>query len=179
MSSILKRSHQVRMPSCVEAGSGETLERTVVALYIFTQCIPGLEVPCSYLSHSASACHSIVHASPPYQHACGDSTFIGYHDRRILQLPSHALYYAFESDECHCRVMAGLDDFPRASHPGTTERHLDLRCWMALAARSLATIEGAMSLLGTEVHNIPCLLLHFADAESWATKLVQPCERMV
>ncbi|XP_004527367.1 alpha-glucosidase 2 [Ceratitis capitata] len=44
-------------------------------------------------------------------------------------------------------LTSGLDDFPRASHPTNYERHVDLRCWIALAARVMCDLS---DLLGKD-----------------------------
>lgn len=43
-------------------------------------------------------------------------------------------------------LTSGLDDYPRASHPDNTERHLDLRCWLTLASLVLTELSQRLGL---------------------------------
>eukprot|EP00798_Chlamydomonas_sp_ICE-L_P009096 gene9096-16221_t len=41
---------------------------------------------------------------------------------------------------------SGMSDYPRASHLSVEERHLDLRCWMAVAAEAMTSVAEALGL---------------------------------
>lgn len=50
-------------------------------------------------------------------------------------------------------LTSGLDDYPRASHPNLDERHVDLRCWIALAANVMSRIAEVLNKPGLKYSN--------------------------
>ncbi|KAB0802437.1 hypothetical protein PPYR_04623 [Photinus pyralis] len=49
-------------------------------------------------------------------------------------------------------LTSGLDDYPRASHPTEKERHIDIRCWIALAADTLANLADLLGKTSYKYH---------------------------
>ncbi|KAJ8957230.1 hypothetical protein NQ318_007794, partial [Aromia moschata] len=88
-------------------------------------------------------------------------------------------------------LTSGLDDYPRASHPNENERHIDLYCWIALAANTMAKLANMLNQDGYKYEKTAKYLmnndlmdeLHWSDfAEIYAdyglhtdaVKLVRP-----
>ncbi|BHF57139.1 hypothetical protein SprV_0100008000 [Sparganum proliferum] len=72
------------------------------------------------------------------------SWFVWFNTTQVGNLPTTYRWRGRPSDNPFqlnpLTLSSGLDDFPRASHPTPEERHLDLRCWMALFARVLSQL---------------------------------------
>ncbi|MCO5560649.1 hypothetical protein L7F22_014266 [Adiantum nelumboides] len=77
--------------------------------------------------------------------------FNWFNTSQVGKLPGSYFWHGRDADtdrELNAKALSsGLDDYPRPSHPSSDERHLDLRCWMALAAKSMTRIS---TLLGKD-----------------------------
>lgn len=75
-------------------------------------------------------------------------------------------------------LTSGLDDYPRASHPNSKERHIDLRCWMALASGILADIAKTLEQDSTEYEATHKVLTDntLLDKLHWSSKKERYCD---
>ncbi|GMP82391.1 hypothetical protein CsSME_00036718 [Camellia sinensis var. sinensis] len=72
-------------------------------------------------------------------------------------------------------LTSGLDDYPCASHPTEDERHLDLRCWMFLAANCMHSISKLLQKeheLGKEYDSTAKLLSNFEILNQICAKFI-------
>ena len=67
-------------------------------------------------------------------------------------------------------LSSGLDDYPRASHPTSDERHLDLRCWLTLSAKVMASIADITGRDGRKYHEAFVFLSNneLLDKQHWS-----------
>lgn len=70
-------------------------------------------------------------------------------------------------------LTSGLDDYPRASHPTDDERHVDLRCWIAVAAGIMADISDTLGSRSEKYRETADYLSDndLLDELHWSTKL--------
>jgi len=69
-------------------------------------------------------------------------------------------------------LTSGLDDYPRASHPSDEERHVDLRCWMALASGVMADVARAVNESWEDYERTRAMLVdnEHLDALHWSER---------
>jgi len=70
-------------------------------------------------------------------------------------------------------LASGLDDYPRASHPTGKERHLDLRCWMAVTSQLMRDLAEMLSFDGEKYEATFQLLTDpdLLDSLHWSEEL--------
>nr|SVE69679.1 EOG090X02G1 [Eubosmina coregoni] len=69
-------------------------------------------------------------------------------------------------------LSSGLDDYPRASHPTQDERHLDLRCWIALFAKVMTSVANLIGRDGRKYQEAFNFLSdnRLLNEQHWSTK---------